>query len=326
MNDAAVSVIVPNFNHARFLQQRIDSVLQQSVRARQIILLDDGSTDASRAVIEKYRGHPGVLISCNEQNQGSAFRQWNKGLALAREELVWIAESDDYARPAFLETLTRRLRERPTSGLVMCQSYLVDEAGREALPDWYQEGSLWAVDFDLPGPELGSRHGAAGNPIPNASAVVFRRSLAAGVGPVDERLRLCGDWDFWMRLLEHSDFSYVAQPLNCFRTHPASVRSSADRDGVAIEEHYRVAWAVSRRFEITRESRRAARWVMAHRWGQALWAKDRRVSWQCHWRVLRMACRFDPLIALRLAKVWRHLRRGGGAKRGGARAVADADG
>ena len=84
--EPAVSVIVPNFNHAPYLAQRIDSILAQTFADFELILLDDCSTDSSREVIERYREHPKVAhIVVNERNSGSTFAQWRRGLALVNE-------------------------------------------------------------------------------------------------------------------------------------------------------------------------------------------------------------------------------------------------
>ena len=99
-----VSVIVPNYNHERFLRQRIDSILAQTFRDFELILLDDCSTDYSREILREYASDPHVThAEFNEVNSGSTFKQWNKGVRLAQGKYVWIAESDDYANPHFIE-------------------------------------------------------------------------------------------------------------------------------------------------------------------------------------------------------------------------------
>src|SRR6266576_4746622 len=92
-----VSVVVPNYNHARFLRQRIDSVLGQTYQDFEVILLDDCSTDQSRSIIGEYQNDPRVRVELNKRNSGSTFKQWNKGVWLVRGEYVWIVESDDDA-------------------------------------------------------------------------------------------------------------------------------------------------------------------------------------------------------------------------------------
>src|SRR5208282_2627995 len=106
-----VSVVVPNYNHARFLRRRVESILQQTFRDFELILLDDCSTDDSRSILSEYADDPRVRIEFNEKNSGSTFKQWNKGVRLARGEYVWIAESDDYAGERFLERLVDVLQK-----------------------------------------------------------------------------------------------------------------------------------------------------------------------------------------------------------------------
>ena len=105
-----VSVIVPNYCHAPYLEQRIESILQQTFQDFELILLDDCSTDGSREILERYRNHPKVSgIFYNERNSGSPFKQWKKGLSKATGDYVWIAESDDFSSPCFLERCVRIL-------------------------------------------------------------------------------------------------------------------------------------------------------------------------------------------------------------------------
>jgi glycosyltransferase involved in cell wall biosynthesis len=78
-----VSVIVPNYNHARFLPKRIDSILGQSFQDSELILLDDCSTDGSRSILSRYAGGQRTKIEFNDKNSGSPFKQWNKGVGLA---------------------------------------------------------------------------------------------------------------------------------------------------------------------------------------------------------------------------------------------------
>src|SRR5262245_50376289 len=101
-----VTVITPNYNHARYLPQRLDSILAQTFADFELIILDDASTDNSREVIQAYAARdPRITAIVNPVNNGSTFKQWNLGLGRARGEYVWFAESDDYAEPTLLEAL-----------------------------------------------------------------------------------------------------------------------------------------------------------------------------------------------------------------------------
>ena len=105
-----VSVIIPNYCYAAYLEQRIDSVLSQTYQDFEVIILDDNSPDdgLSRMAFEKYRENPHVShIVYNDENSGSTFKQWDKGISLAEGEYIWIAESDDYCSPLLLESLMK---------------------------------------------------------------------------------------------------------------------------------------------------------------------------------------------------------------------------
>ena len=147
-----VSVIIPNFNHGIYLKQRINSVLNQTYQDFEVIILDDCSTDNSKEIIEQFRNHPKVThIHYNEVNSGHAFYQWNKGVQLAKGELIWIAESDDYCDANLLETLVPLLQQNPDAALAYCKSVRVDEKNRfiDDLSWWYKDihNSKWAKDY-----------------------------------------------------------------------------------------------------------------------------------------------------------------------------------
>jgi hypothetical protein len=102
-----VTVIVPNYNHALYLRQRLDSIYGQTYANLEVLLMDDGSSDDSRAILTEYRDRfpDRTRLLFNEVNSGGVFHQWEKGLREAKGDLVWIAESDDWADLNLLETL-----------------------------------------------------------------------------------------------------------------------------------------------------------------------------------------------------------------------------
>ena len=225
-----VSVIIPNYNHARYLVQRIDSVLTQTLHDIEVIILDDCSPDNSREVIERYaQQDKRIRVVYNQQNSGNTFKQWNKGIEYAAGEYVWIAESDDYADPHFLEALIAQLDADPAIGIAYCDSWLVDEKSNIKPND---RGYLhridpdqWAHSFICDGIDLIRRYMSFINVIPNASGVVIRNSVLAKVGPADTNYKLAGDWLYWGRILATTKVAYVAEQLNYFRQHTNNVRS-----------------------------------------------------------------------------------------------------
>lgn len=229
---AKVSVIVPNYNHARFLQDRLESIFAQTYTDYEVIILDDCSADGSREIIEGYRSHPKVAkIIYNNQNSGSPFKQWNKGVAVAAGEYVWIAESDDLARPELLATLVASLDADRNVGLAYVQSERIDEHGKVSPPcfEWTDAVSptRWRGDYLDNGRRECGLSLAIRNTVPNASAVVFRKDIYQMVGGADEHSRLCGDWIAWTRILGSSNIAFHANPLNFHRWHADTVRSTS---------------------------------------------------------------------------------------------------
>ena len=240
-----VSVIIPNYNHARFLRQRIKSVLEQTYQDFEVILLDDCSTDESRSILSSYAGNPQVRIEFNEVNSGSTFKQWNKGVRLARGEYVWIAESDDYADSRLLEELVMRLDAEARAAFVYCRSWRVSPNDQ---PDGFidpgipsrNEQHRWTADYCADGHAECRNYMVICNTVPNASAVVFRKAVYERVGGADESLRLCGDWKLWAAMALTGKVAYVAEPLNYYRFHDASVRSGSKQIGADVTEGLRV--------------------------------------------------------------------------------------
>jgi glycosyltransferase involved in cell wall biosynthesis len=224
-----VSVIIPNFNYGRFLRQRLASVVGQTYTRFEIIYLDDCSTDGSEEVISEFKDDLRLRCFRNERNSGSPFIQINKGVRLSRGEFVWVAEADDFAHSQFLETLVPILYTHPSVGLVYCQSSVVDESNmtlREMDYSEYPNCTRWEQSFVTNGREECRRYLLYGCTIPNFSAALFRKSVFEKAGYADESFRLSGDWLTWIKMLMLSDLAFVAKPMNYFRWHASSVRST----------------------------------------------------------------------------------------------------
>jgi glycosyltransferase involved in cell wall biosynthesis len=256
-----VSVILPNYNHARFLQQRIDSILAQTFKDYELIILDDRSSDNSREIIERYRDNKHVShIVYNEKNSGSSFVQWNKGIGLCSGEYIWIAESDDVAHKEFLTTMVKILDENESVAIAYSQSYAIDEEGK-ITGNWLKlteklDEKKWLSDFISPGKEYIKRYLIFQNVIPNASGVLFRKGTVKKSGNPDGAYRLNGDWKFWIAMLSNADVAYVAENLNYFRSHPKTVRSTSTLQGLNFLEYTRIISYIFSNIEFQQSEKR----------------------------------------------------------------------
>lgn len=226
-----VSVVIPNYNHADFLKQRIDSVLGQNFQDFEVIILDDDSRDSSRLIIEKYRFHPKVShIVFNNENSGTTFKQWEKGISLAKGEWIWIAESDDWCEPTLLETLVGSVDGNCV--IAFCQSLVVHSNG-----EIFWNTSAEKLDQNISGKEFVSNRMLLGNAIINASMCVFRKEAFYKVDKSFTDYKFCGDWLIWIEIALQGTVYSSGKVLNYFRKHDKDVSGNAYVKGILYLEH-----------------------------------------------------------------------------------------
>ncbi len=245
MSNKRVSVIIPNYNYARFLERRFNSILNQTIRPAEIIFLDDCSTDNSIAIAEQFLARSGVpyRIVPNEANQG-VFQQWLKGIELVQYEFFWIAEADDYCELNFLETLLSAFDD-PNVVLSYCQSKLVDGNGNAIIDDsdlkeQFTSKARWQENFFNNGLNEVIHYLSVQNTIPNASAILFRKELL-NFDKINSFLyyKMCGDWFFYIQALlsyPENKIAYYVAKLNCFVRHNGSVFGQSSKNSPYLSE------------------------------------------------------------------------------------------
>lgn len=231
-----VSVIIPNYNHAPYLQQRIDSVLNQTFKNFEIIILDDASTDNSKFIIEQYRDVSKIKhIVYNQTNSGSPFKQWVNGVALAKGNYIWFAESDDWCEPTLLTYLVEGIEQDRNCVLSYCQSYSLNE----------KNDILWQTNY----PNLYGFHDGKsfirnnmvyGCAIVNASMAIWRKSVFNKISKDFLDYQFSGDWLFWINLCLHGNVFITGRALNYFRNHEGDVTTRANKSGINFIENLRI--------------------------------------------------------------------------------------
>lgn len=209
-----VSVIVPNYNHAQYLDIRLKSILAQTYTDFEIIILDDNSIDNSKEIIKRYEKNVHVShIICNKTNSGSPFIQWNRGFQYAKGDLIWIAESDDCCEPTFLENVVAEFERNSNLSFAFSRSIKIDENGNKG--NILQP--MFTSDIRTDGKEFNKKYLIWGNKVWNASSVVFRKSNALTVNKLYMDFKGAGDWLFWIEMAEKGDVAVVSEPLNYYR-------------------------------------------------------------------------------------------------------------
>lgn len=239
-----ISIIVPNYNHLKFLSQRLDTIFNQTFQDFEVILLDDCSIDGSWEYLKTFENHTKVSHCIrNETNSGSPFKQWKKGIDLAKYDWIWIAESDDFSDLTFLEKIINKTLDDDI-GIVFCRSDVVDKFG-EISETLFTPTSLGITEDKfmsqnrngkINGKIALKKYFAFINLIPNASACIFRKPSSFPMKALE--MKKVGDWVFWIERAAEGNIVYVAESLNYFRTHPnvtRAISSANDFQGYLLE-------------------------------------------------------------------------------------------
>ncbi|MFN7037537.1 MAG: glycosyltransferase family 2 protein [Bellilinea sp.] len=206
-----VSIVTPSYNQARYLEETMRSVLEQDYPHIEYIVVDGGSTDGSREIIEKYADRLAWWVSEKDRGQTEAI---NKGFARARgEALAWI-NSDDTYQPGAVREAVEFLRQNPQVGLVYGDANYIDEHGRVI-------GRFPAAQTDYRRLRQGYVH------IPQQAAF-FRADLWRKVGPLDESFYFAMDYDLWVRLAREAPIVYHPRLWANFRLHSDAKTIAAD--------------------------------------------------------------------------------------------------
>lgn len=254
MANPKVSVVVPNYNYARYLPERIESVLNQTFQDFELILLDDASTDQSAALLERWRNHPKVShIVVNDTNSGSPFAQWERGIALAHGEYIWIAEADDLAAPDFLAATVFALDSHPAASVAFSGCLNIDAEAKilgSFFDDWNPEKNSIGVEF-FPGDAYAKHNMYWANYIYNASGALFRRSSFALVDiEMVRKMRNSGDWLVWASMIASTGVVLIYRHLNRMRMHGSSQTDQGRASGNLRREDFEVVKMVEEMVDV----------------------------------------------------------------------------
>lgn len=248
----SISAIIPNYNHGRFLEERVRSILGQTHAVDEVIILDDASTDDSREVIRRISAAAPVPIvtAFNETNSGNIFKQWNKGLSLASTDLAWICESDDSCVPNFLDALAPYFDD-PSVMIAFGRveyidangAHLDDKNGHMARSNFWREPRMESAHAWFNGPF------AARNIIANVGGCVFRRQqILPTLMDELQSYKICGDWFLYSRLAHGGRIAYEPRARAYFRQHGQNSSVISRKSEAFYDEHVRIARALRRHY------------------------------------------------------------------------------
>lgn len=199
-----VSIVTPAYNQAEYLAETIDSVLAQDYPNIEYIVLDDGSTDETPAVLQRYDGR---VRHERHPNMGQA-NTLNRGWEMARGSLIGYLSSDDRLEPNAISKLVKAMSERPDAAVAYCDFQLIDAQGRGFRTVQAEEFSQERLCVDLvcqPGP-----------------GALFRREVFDRTGGWAGHLRHVPDFEFWLRASRLGPFVRVPHVISHYRIHEGS--------------------------------------------------------------------------------------------------------
>lgn len=224
-----ISVIIPNFNYARYLEEAIESVLGQTYQNIELIVVNNGSTDDSLKVLKKYSDTIRVI---NQSNLGQSGAR-NSGLKNATGDFIAFLDADDFWAPTKLEKQLNLIND--STQLIYCGILPFDDRkSRELnalLPKY--KGQCMKYFLDLP---------AASVVLSGESTALFSRNLLNNVGDFNSRLNGAAGWDFFRRCSRLTDFDYINEALVHYRIHDKNMSHSLGAVILDIRNAYLIAF------------------------------------------------------------------------------------
>lgn len=257
-----VSIIVPNYNHARFLPKRIQSITEQTYLNFEIIILDDNSSDDSLDVIGrivKQISSPVRVIS-NSSNSGTPFLQWKKGIEHANGELIWICESDDFCESNFLENLIPHFAELSVMMAVGKIEFCDEEGnwleGMQAFREGAEAG-IWDRIIARTANQWFCGPFGVRNIVTNVGGCVFRKQIVPEqIWDQARKYKIVGDWYLYSHLLGGGKLIYDPRSVAYFRQHKKNTSASNFNKLHYYEECFHALVTICEKWDLPQEIRR----------------------------------------------------------------------
>ncbi|MCC4635661.1 glycosyltransferase [Xanthomonas dyei] len=213
-----VSVLIPAFNHERFVQRCLDSVLEDPYPSKEIVIIDDGSSDATGEKIAQWiatHGHRLPVQFVQRANRGVA-ATLNELALRANGEFLRLGASDDYLLPGGLDAQVRYLRAHPQTLAVIGDACVVDQHGKQLHDSAMRD--LHGVDVALYRSEQGIRRAVIRQWAVSGAVALLRRGAFDARSGWDEALRI-EDWDFFLRLAARNALGFIDMQVCAYRLH-----------------------------------------------------------------------------------------------------------
>ena len=214
-NALPLSVCMPVYNGNKFLEEAIRSVLDQTFKDFELVIVDDCSTEDPAPILSRFKD-PRIQFHRNTVRQGLV-GNWNRCVELSRGQLVCVFHQDDVMLPENLQRKVEVLKQNPGVALVYSDARVVEEDLSVRHPGWFTP-TLPNEDKVFAGREFFEKM-ALGDNLVCCPSAVFRRAAFEQLGKFDPQLPYTADWEMWLRLALQFDVAYLKEPLLLYRVH-----------------------------------------------------------------------------------------------------------
>ena len=230
-----ISVVVPNYNYERFLLERLYSIISQTYKISEIIILDDCSKDDSKTLIDnivnKLNKYINIKAIYNDKNSGSAFKQWKKGFDMASGDYVWIAEADDYCNKKLLKNLVNPILQDNDIIISYADTAFINAEGRIIVKSIIPEIDImktghWNNNYIIDGAEEYNNYSFLNCTIANVSSCIIKKDNYDKEFELSGKLKQAGDWLLYVNIMHKGKIAYTNKPLNYYRLHGDNVSST----------------------------------------------------------------------------------------------------
>lgn len=260
-NNKSLSVVVPNYNYEKFIYERIYSILYQDIKIDELIILDDFSKDNSRKIIDelvdKIEPYINVKKVYNDENSGSAFKQWHKGFQLSTCDYVWIAEADDYSDKKFLRNVMKSIYKDDNIVISYADTAFINKNGsiimKTIKPEIdIQKTGHWNKTYINDGISEIKNYAYLNCTIANVSSVIFKNDNYENYFKISGDFKQAGDWLFYVNVMKNGKICYNNKALNYYRLHGDNVTSTTKKKS-HLDEIKRVHEFINKDFRFNKK-------------------------------------------------------------------------
>ncbi len=238
IKNVKITVIIPTYNRERFLSRTVTSVLNQSFSDFELVVVDDGSTDNTKKIIEGFQKKDSRIKYIWQKNSGGPARPKNEGIKKAKGKYIAFLDSDDEWFPEKLEKQLSLITETKNVGIVRCNFWEISNGKKKKINIAKKTENYFSKILEKCF-------------IRSSSSVMVPSYVIKKIGFFDESFRLADDWDMWIRILKRYNFDFVEEPLFNYYVHSQNISGDINsvlsvKDNINIIKKYKKYYSINK--------------------------------------------------------------------------------